>query len=179
MTRSRPRQIVYVLWRTPGLIYLKADRLTTNMLPPKMTSLYEGGTPSLFIFWSNLPYKSRIRVFLSRISLQMSGFWATCRMSATTFLGSRTTKLLRTLYVCTIPTARKHQLEHHLLPDAICRIRTIDSCQSKAHLNRKGRRHQCFLVTVLSNVRSEAKLFYLDAHAPTSTTLWVSNRSPQ
>ena len=121
MTRSRPRQIVCVLWRAPGLIYLNADRLTTNMLPPKMTSLYEGGTPSLFTFWSNLPYKSRIRVFLSRISLQMSGFWATCRMSATTFLGSRTTKLLRTLYVCTIPTARKHQLEHHLLPDAICR----------------------------------------------------------
>ena len=85
---------------------------------------------------------------LPRISLQMSGFWATCRMSATTFLGPHTIKLLRTLYVCTIPTARKHQLEHHLLPDAICRIRTIDSCQSKAHLNRKGRRHQCFLVTV-------------------------------
>ena len=79
---------------------------------------------------------SHSRVFLSRISLQMSGFWATCRMSATTFLGSRTTKLLRTLYVCTIPTARKHQLEHHLLPDAICRIRTIDSCHTTCNRKR-------------------------------------------
>ena len=74
--------------------------------------------------------------FLSRISLQMSGFWATCRMSATTFLRSHTTKLLRTLYVCTIPTARKHQLEHHLLPDAICRIRTIDSCHTTCNRKR-------------------------------------------
>ena len=73
---------------------------------------------------------------LSRISLKMSGFWATCRMSATTFFGSRTTKLLRTLYVCTIPTARKHQLEHHLLPDAICRIRTIDSCHTTCNRKR-------------------------------------------
>ena len=148
MTRSRPRQIVCVLWRAPDLSYLNADRLTTNMLPPKMTSLYEGRTPSLFTFWSNLPYKSRIRVFfisyffaneriLSDVSHVSHNIFGITHYKTTTYFVRMYHTYCEKTSVRT-PSAPRCHLPHQnnwFLPYYM---------QSKAHLNRKGRRHPIF-----------------------------------
>ena len=124
---------------------------------------------------------SHLRVFISYFFANERILSDVSHVSLNNF-GVNTTKLPSKSHIHTVPTS--YPLQKNINQNSICfpmpdlphqNTRFLPyciflGCTMGSAPKQKREETSMFLVTVLSNVRSEAKLFYLDAHAPTPTT---------